>query len=95
VARYGSRKPWNYGSYTNPNVDELFGQAASEPDEQKRFKLYQQIHELVYEDQPCLFLWHRPSLWALNQRLQNVQFTELGPVGIYPGARAWWVRSSR
>ena len=81
----------NYGGYSNREVDQLYAEARSLPNQRDQRRYYQRIQELIYKDQPCLFLWWRPSLWALNRRLRGVEFSPRGLSNFYPGVRAWWV----
>lgn len=80
----------NYGGYSNPRVDELFLQGRKEFDFEKRKKIYQEIHKIIYEEQPYTFISNRSSLYAINKRIRGVQS---GPRGIFnfdPAVRGWW-----
>jgi peptide/nickel transport system substrate-binding protein len=46
----------NGAGYCNKRVDALFEQAASEPDEAKRVKLYGEIQRMIVREQPHIFL---------------------------------------
>jgi ABC-type transport system substrate-binding protein len=46
----------NVAFYSNPQVNELFRQAAREMDAAKRLQLYREIERLVVEDAPWIFL---------------------------------------
>ncbi|MFQ5411989.1 MAG: hypothetical protein ACE5EC_06815, partial [Phycisphaerae bacterium] len=59
-----------------------------------RAKCYQEIHRLIYDDQPVTFLYHQPSLYAVSHRLEGIQFSaRSGPYLFHPGLRTWWVPS--
>lgn len=80
----------NYGGYSNPRVDELFAQGRKEFDAEKRKAIYQEIHKLIYDDQPYTFIFNRASTYAINKRIRGVQS---GPRGIFnfdPSIRGWW-----
>ena len=47
----------NYMNYNNPQVDQLWQQAASEPDQAKRNELYGQAQELITTDAPWAYLY--------------------------------------
>lgn len=82
----------NYGGYANAEVDRLFDKGARLMNPGKRAKCYQEIHRLIYEDQPMTFLYHAPSLYAVSHRLEGIQFSaRMGPYLFYPGVRTWWV----
>ena len=54
--------------------------------------LYRKISDTIYKDQPVMFLWQKPALWAFNKRIRGIALENgYGPVRIYPGPRAWWV----
>ena len=63
----------NYGGYSNPRVDELFELGRKEFDPENRMKIYQEIHKIIYEDQPYTFVAYRPSLYAVNNRIRGDQ----------------------
>ena len=84
----------NYGGYSNARVSNLFEEAFEAQAVQSiglRDQKFREIEQRIFEDQPYLFLWQRPALWAINRRLYGVEFSEVGPVGFYPGPRNWWV----
>ncbi len=81
----------NPNAYASDQVDELFDKARSEADPADGARMLRQIESIILADQPYLFLWHKPSLWALSPRLRGVAFSARGPVLFYPGPRAWWV----
>lgn len=83
----GSPVAFGYG---NSDVDELFDSAARELDSERRRELYLQVQELVYADQPVLFLYNRSTKWLLSRRLHGVEFGMRGPFRFHPGVRAWW-----
>lgn len=80
----------NYGGYSNERVDELFAMGRHEFDFEKRKAIYQEIHKLIYEDQPYTFIYNRASTYAINKRIRGVQS---GPRGIFnfdPAVKGWW-----
>lgn len=89
--RWLSQGEKNYGKYASPEVDRLFEQALRTLDPAEQGDIYRKIRRIVYDDQPYLFLWQKPTLWAFNARVRGVQESAFGPVRFYPGPRAWWV----
>ncbi|WP_018954189.1 peptide-binding protein [Thioalkalivibrio sulfidiphilus] len=79
----------NFINYRNPELDRLIDQARAEVDEAARMALWQQAERILYEDQPYTFLMRRQTLAFIDQRLHNLQITNLGlnlgavPVEIY------------
>ncbi|MDZ4224722.1 MAG: peptide-binding protein, partial [bacterium] len=68
----------NFVSYANPQVDRLLEEGRREFDSKKRSVIYQQVHRLLYEDQPYLFMFARPELLARDKRFKNVKEYPIG-----------------
>jgi peptide/nickel transport system substrate-binding protein len=83
----------NYGGYSNARVDELFAMGRREFDFEARRKIYQEIHKLIYDDQPYIFIANSAILAAFNKRIHGVQLSPRGIYGFNPGLQGWWVRS--
>ncbi len=56
----------NAAFYSNPNVNKMFREAASETNAARRFQLYQEAEQQVVADAPWIFLLH-PTLHLLCQ----------------------------
>ena len=85
----------NYGGYSNVRVDELYELGRQEFDFETRKKIYQEIHELVYGDQPYTWICNAPILSAFNKRIRGVQFSPRGIYGFDPSFGDWWVKPSQ
>ncbi len=81
----------NYGGYSNPRIDELFILGRKEFDLEKRKNIYQEIHKILYEDQPYTWVFNQPILAAINNRISGVQFSPRGIFNFDPSFYAWWV----
>ena len=68
----------DFMSYQNKELDKTIEQARGTIDESKRMILWQKAHQILAEDQPCMFLWARKGTWFANKRFQNVKVTKLG-----------------
>ena len=88
---YATGQGRNFGQYSNPKVDELFKQGQLEFDREKRAAIYAQIHDILWEDQPALWLFHRRSLYGVNKRIRGFNFSPRDPFGVQPGFAAIWV----
>lgn len=88
---FGTDQDRNYGSYSNPEVDRLFDEGEVEFDREKRAAIYGKIHNLVYADQPYLFLYTRSSFYGFNKRLRGYRFSPRGPFSYGPGLGSVWV----
>jgi peptide/nickel transport system substrate-binding protein len=82
---WGTGQMRNYANYSNPRVDELFAEARREFDRAKRARLYGQIHNILWEDQPYTWLIYRNRDFGFNKRLRGYHFSPRGPYGFAPG----------
>lgn len=80
----------NYAEYSNPEVDKLFEQGLKEFDFEKRRKIYQRIHEILWEDQPYTWLFYQNGYYAFSKRLRGYEFSPRGPFHFSPGIGAIW-----
>ena len=88
---FGTGQDRNYGNYSNPKVDALFKQGMQEFDREKRATLYAQLSNLIYEDQPYMFLYTRSSFYGFNKGLRGYRFSPRGPFSYGPGFSAIWM----
>jgi peptide/nickel transport system substrate-binding protein len=91
---FGTGEARNFGSYSNPKVDELLKQGLKEFDHQKRAEIYGQIHKIIYDDQPYLFLYNRNSLYGFSKKLRGYRFSPRGPFHYSPGIDSIWTPSN-
>ena len=68
----------NFQSYRNPDLDRIIDEARMTLDEAKRFKLWQQCHSILWEDQPYTFLFTQQALRFLDERISNIQEVTTG-----------------
>lgn len=66
----------NFGYYNNSNVDSLFIYASVTRDFQTKIELYQDIHKILREDCPYIFLWYLRYNAAYDRRLKNVSLDQ-------------------
>jgi len=79
---------FNFVGYKNERVDQLLEEGRRTFDQAKRAEIYHEIHKLIYEDQPYLFLYSADSLPIVNSRFKNV---ESSPIGIGYNFIKWYV----
>lgn len=82
---WGTDEGRNFGYYSNKEVDRLFDEAKLEFDPEKRIKLYQQINQLIYDDQPYTWLFHESAFYAFNKRWRGYNFSPRGTFSFDPG----------
>jgi len=84
----------NYIGYSNPQIDGLYEKGRFEFDFQARRRIYQEIHKILYEDQPYTWIVHEPDLAVINKRIRGVQQGPQGIFRFYPGIERWWIPHS-
>ena len=57
----------------------------AEFDQEKRADIYREIANLLYEDQPYTWLYHRSSFYGFNKKLRGYNFSPRGPLSFSPG----------
>ncbi len=80
----------NYVGYANREIDELFEKGKREFDVEKRKRIYQRINEILYEDQPYMFLSYRATFWAFSKEMRGYNFSPRGPFTYGPGIFSVW-----
>jgi len=83
---------FNFISYTNPEIDRLLIEGRRTFDREKRKKIYHKIHEILYDEQPYMFLYIADSLVAVQRRFEGI---ELSPIGIGYNFIDWWVPKNK
>jgi len=82
---------FNFVGYKNEKVDALLEEGRRTFDQAERAGIYHQIHRLIYEDQPYLFLYSGDILPIVHKRFRNV---EPSPIGIGYNFIKWYVPRS-
>ncbi|WP_417476201.1 ABC transporter substrate-binding protein [Leisingera sp.] len=85
----GKGSPWNNVSgYVNPEVDDLFTQAAVQADEAKRRSLYNQAQDIIVDDVPVAWLLELgfPTIYRCD--VKNPINTA---IGVNDGLRDAWI----
>jgi peptide/nickel transport system substrate-binding protein len=67
---------FNYGGYSDPEVDRLLEAAASAPDFESQKPLLDRIQELIVADQPYAFLVENSRLVGLNARVLGADIND-------------------
>ncbi len=80
----------NYGNYSNPQIDRLFKAGKHEFNREKRAEIYRKIHQILWEDQPYLWLYDRNAFHAFSKELRGYHFSPRGPFHYDPGFFSLW-----
>lgn len=78
----------NFSHYSNPRVDRLIEQMESLPELADAAPILDELQEILYRDQPMMFLWESQRINAIDRRLQNVQSNLLS--SLY-NLEEWWL----
>ncbi|MFH0771361.1 MAG: peptide-binding protein [Candidatus Omnitrophota bacterium] len=79
---------FNFIGYENNKVDRLLEEGRREFDQDKRKKIYNKIHSLIFEDHPCVFLFVPDALPIIGSRFKGI---EPAPAGIGYNFIKWYV----
>ncbi|MBP7055631.1 MAG: peptide-binding protein [Candidatus Omnitrophica bacterium] len=82
---------FNFIGYSNPEVDRLLVKGRQTFDQDERKVAYNKIHEIIYDEQPCTFLYSSEILPIVNSRFKNVKTS---PIGIGYNFIKWYVPKS-
>ncbi len=63
--------PPNYTRYKNPVYDQLYEQAIAEKSDDIRYKLYQQMDQLIIQDAPVVPLWYDMAIHLVHTNITN------------------------
>jgi peptide/nickel transport system substrate-binding protein len=86
----------NFAQYVNPELDVLLEAARREIDEPARMKIWQQVHAVLWRDQPYTFLIRGKRLDFISKRLHNVTVVKAGlnRGGLWRMPMEWYVPTS-
>ncbi|HET8806752.1 MAG TPA: peptide-binding protein [Methylophaga sp.] len=79
----------NFINYQNPELDKVIEAARAEVDEEKRMELWHEAERILVQDQPYTFLFRRNTMAFIDERIKNLEKTDLGlnlmsvPVEVY------------
>ena len=72
----------NVTGFSNPDVDELFKQGASELDDTKRKQIYDQFQQIVNADLPSHYLYALKAFSPVSKKVQGVVAQQGRPPGL-------------
>ena len=79
---FASSSEYNYGEYSNPEVDALLKIASIEPDIKLSLELYQQIEQALVGDAAGLPLWFGQSYVLVKPYIKGYELNPLGYAGL-------------
>ena len=85
VSKWHSTDPENISQYASPAMDELIEQARYAFGSEERVRCYRQIHRLLRQDLPTVFVCRMPLTYAIADELRGVELAEkVGPFRSIP-----------
>ncbi|MFH1857969.1 MAG: peptide-binding protein [Candidatus Omnitrophota bacterium] len=79
---------FNFIQYQNEEADRLMMEGRRTFDQKIRKAIYHKLHQLIYEDQPCTFLYVPDALPIVHARIKGI---EAAPIGIGYNFIEWYV----
>jgi len=77
---------WNFLSYKNADVDSLLEKGRRMVEREKRKKIYWKLHELLAEEQSCIFLYNADLLFITHRRIKGI---DPSPAGTFYNIAEW------
>ena len=68
----------NTTSYSSKEMDAAIEKARGTVDTAERMKLWNEVHRIVHEDQPYMFMFNRKELYVFNGRIRNIKPAPIG-----------------
>jgi peptide/nickel transport system substrate-binding protein len=91
----GRQKGRNYIGYSHPQIDTLYQKGRYEFDPDKRKKIFQEVHQILWLDQPYTWIAHEPLLALIHPRIRGLQAGPMGVFNLTPGLESWWTPACR
>ncbi|MEW5758153.1 MAG: peptide-binding protein [Candidatus Omnitrophota bacterium] len=79
---------FNFIGYSNKNIDRLLIDARRTFNIDERKRYYHEIHRMLYEEQPYMFLYVPDSLTIINKKIKGIA---PAPIGIGYNFIKWWI----
>jgi len=86
----------NILSYSNKSVDTWLESAIKEPDEAKRFALYESIRKQLAKDAPVVFLYAPQFLYVIDEDVHNISIPETASASRrFSEIHTWFINTNR
>jgi peptide/nickel transport system substrate-binding protein len=79
---------FNFVGYANLEVDRLLDEARKTFNQDTRKELYHQVHKILYDEQPYMFLYVPDALPIISSRFEGIK---PAPIGVGYNLIDWWV----
>jgi peptide/nickel transport system substrate-binding protein len=88
----GPEYEFNFVTYKNERVDELIEAGLREPDPAKSGPMWQEMQQLIYDDQPYAFLYWMDEIVGVNERFED---PKIDVQGALRDLHTWWVPADK
>lgn len=92
TALWAPDSPFNFVSYDNPVVSQLFERAKAEPTSARANALWMDAAARIVQDRPYTWLYFIDTVVGVNERLRGVRVTTYGA---YQNTWEWWIPRDR
>jgi len=79
---------YNYGAYSNPEVDRLLDTIAEVETPDAAGPLFLEVQRILHQDQPYTFLWEPMRIVGIRDRLRDARSN---PLYTYFALEEWWL----
>ena len=70
----------NFSTYSNKVKDQILDSLQQQISDDKKVRLYKELQQIFYEDEPVTFLYWIDNIVAFNERISKINFSMLGLV---------------
>ncbi len=67
---YVTNAPYNFAGYSNPEMDQLLSQGASEPNTENRKVIYHKVQEILHNDLPTFTIYTEHQMGAVSKKVK-------------------------
>lgn len=86
----------NLSSYANQTVDRLISEARASTNKEERDAKYLELHDIIRQDLPAIFLVQSVYTYAINDRIHGFSVTNMPDETVrYYNLRDWYINTKR
>lgn len=81
---------FNFIGYNNPRVDTLLENGRKELNNEKRKQIYDEFSQIIYDEQPIIYLYAGYGLTAIHKKIKGVNKIT-PPAGVFHNDYEWYI----
>ena len=81
---------FNFIGYNNPRVDTLLENGRKELNNKKRKQIYDEFSQIIYDEQPIIYLYAGYGLTAIHKKIKGVNKIT-PPAGVFHNDHEWYI----